>query len=56
MRQLKKKDGSGKYDQMVVMFEKDVLFQMHNSLLSGHLGQKNTKEKLLQRYYWYQAK
>ena len=58
MRKFKKKDGSGEYDQLVVpsCLRKDVLFQMHNSLLSGHLGQKKTKEKLLQRYYWYQAR
>ena len=29
---------------------------MHNSLLSGYLGQKKTKEKLLQRYYRYQVR
>ena len=29
---------------------------MHNSILSGHLGRKKTKEKVLQRYYWYQVR
>ena len=35
---------------------KEVLFQMHNSLVSGHLGCKKTKEKILQRFYWYSLK
>ncbi len=26
---------------------------MHNGLLSAHLGQKKTREKILQRFYWY---
>ena len=26
---------------------------MHDGLLSGHLGRKKTREKLLQRFYWY---
>ena len=58
MRKFQKQDGSGEYDQLLVpaCLRKDVLFQMHNSLLSGHLGQKKTKEKLLQRYYWYQVR
>ena len=58
MRKFQKKDGSGEFHQLVVpeCLRKDILFQMHNSLLSGHLGQKKTKEKLLQRYYWYQAR
>ena len=29
------------------------MHQMHNSLLSGHLGQKKTREKVLQGYYWH---
>ena len=29
---------------------------MHNSLLLGHLGCKKTKEKILQRFYWYALK
>ena len=53
MRKFQKKDGSGEFYHLVVSecLRKDILFQMHNSLLSGHLGQKKTKDKLLQRYY-----
>ena len=29
---------------------------MHNSLLSGHLGKKKTKEKLIQRFYWFEVR
>ena len=55
MRKFTKKDNSGSFEQLVVPRElqRDVLHQMHNSLMSGHLGCKKTREKLLQRYYWY---
>ncbi|CAG2200977.1 unnamed protein product [Mytilus edulis] len=36
--------------------KKEVLNNMHNSILSGHLGKNKTKEKLAQRYYWYEMK
>ena len=26
---------------------------MHDSVLSGHLGCKKTKAKIIQRFYWY---
>ena len=29
---------------------------MHDSVISGHLGKKKTKEKLSQRYYWYEMR
>ena len=28
-------------------------FHMHNSIMSGHLSEKKTREKLLHRCYWY---
>ena len=53
-----KRDGSGEYLQFIVplSMRKEVLFQMHNSLVSGHLGCKKTKEKILQRFYLYSLK
>ena len=53
-----KKDGTGDHVQLVVpsVMKKGILFQMHNSLLSGHLGCKKTKEKILQCFYWYALK
>ena len=30
-----------------------ILRQMHDGLLSGHLGRKKTREKLVQGFYWY---
>ena len=30
-----------------------VMRHMYGSLLSGHLGRKKTREKILQRYYWH---
>ena len=57
-RRFHRRDGSGSYLQLLVpqVLRKEVLYQMHNSLLSGHLGTKKTKEKLLQRYYWFQVR
>ena len=53
-----KKDGSGKYLQYIVpkVMEQGVLSQMLNSILAGHLGSKKTKEKTLQRFYWFALK
>ena len=50
-----KKDGTGEYVQFVVptTMKREVLHQMHDSVLSGHLGCKKTKEKIIQRFYWY---
>ena len=33
--------------------KKEILFQMYDYLLSGHLGCKKTKAKVLHRFYWY---
>ena len=53
-----KRNSAGEYLQFIVplSIRKEVLFQMHNSLVSGHLGCKKTKEKILQRFYWYSLK
>ena len=53
-----KKDGTGQYLQFVVpsTMKKEVLYQMHDSMVSGHMGTKKTKEKILQRFYWYALK
>jgi hypothetical protein len=47
-----RKDGSEIYTQLLVPFEikNEVLKNMHNSVMSGHLGKKKTKGKLSQRY------
>jgi len=54
-RQFTKKDGTGSYLQLVVpmSMRDEILHQMHNAVLSGHLGEKKTREKLLQQFYWY---
>ncbi len=54
-RKYDKRNGTGSFLQMVVprSLRNDVLHQMHNSILSGHLGQKKTREKVLQKYYWF---
>ena len=36
--------------------QKEVFFQMYNSLVFGHLGCKITKVEILQRFYWYSLK
>ena len=54
-RKFDKRDGSNKYLQLLTPYilQKEVLQQMHNGLLSGHLGKKKTREKTLQKYYWF---
>ncbi len=44
--------------QFIVPFvmKTDVLFEHHNSVISGHLGIKKTLEKIRQRYFWYAMK
>ena len=50
-----KKDGSGECLQLRVScsLKKEILFQMHDSVISGHLGCKKTKAKILQKFFWY---
>jgi hypothetical protein len=36
--------------------KKDIIQQMHDTVISGHLGNKKTKETLVQRYYWFEMK
>ena len=52
------KDGTGSYLQLVVpkTLRDEILHQVHNSILSGHLGRKKTLQKLLQRFYWFGVK
>jgi hypothetical protein len=54
-RKFIKKDGTGTYLQLLVprKLRKDIMYQMHNTVLSGHLGQKKIREKTLQKFYWY---
>ena len=55
-RNFTKRDGTGVYLQLMVpdVMKNDVLRQMHDALLAGHLGVKKTKEKVLQRFYWFE--
>ena len=54
-RKFVRKDATGFHWQFLVprSLRDHVLKQMHNSLLSGHLGRKKTKGKILQRFYWF---
>ena len=47
-----RRDGTGDHTQLLVptRLRKQVLYQAHNSLLSGHLGCKKTKQKILQKF------
>ncbi len=48
-------DGRGSHLQLLVSkcLQQEVLKQMHDGLLAGHLGRKKAWERLLQRYYWF---
>ena len=54
MRRFVRQDATGDHLQFVVprSMHSELLQQVHNSLLGGHLGQKKTREKVLQRFYW----
>ena len=47
-----RKDGTGKHQQLIVphVMRDSIMRQMHDGLLSGHLGRSKTREKVLQRY------
>ena len=57
-RRFYRQDGTGSHLQFVVpkALRPEILQQMHNSVLSGHLGWKKTLEKLLQRFYWFNVR
>lgn len=54
----KKQNNCGEFRQLIVPRElkKEVIHQMHDSVLSAHLGIKKTNEKAKQRYYWFNMK
>jgi len=57
-KKLCRRDGIDDYVQFVVplVMKEEVLHNMYNSVLSGHLGETKTKEKLSQRFYWFEMK
>jgi len=57
-RKFMKRDCTDEYMQFIVprCMKQDVLYQMHNALLSGHLGKKKTEQKVLHNFYWYGLK
>lgn len=54
-RKFIRRDGSGEHQQFVVprQLRELILYHLHDGRLSGHLGKPKTKERLLQRFYWY---
>ena len=52
-REFIRRDGTGKHLQLVLptKLKGEVLSQIHDSKLGGHLGKKKTCEKLVQRFY-----
>ena len=55
-RKFHRQDGTGTHLQFLVpkSLKNEVMYQMHNTLLSGHLGKKKSREKLAQRFYWFE--
>jgi transposase InsO family protein len=53
-RTFHRKDGTV-YSQLLIprSMRDEVLHQMHDCVLSGHLGNKKTREKTLQMFYWF---
>ena len=58
MKKFLKQDGTEEYQQFLVprSMRREVIYQMHDSLISGNLGFKKTKQKILLRFYWYSLK
>ncbi|WAR07371.1 LOW QUALITY PROTEIN: hypothetical protein MAR_017329 [Mya arenaria] len=52
-RRFKKMAQGNIYNWLCLQVCKNGMYHMHNSAMSGHLGQNKTKEKALQRYYWF---
>ena len=50
-----RKDGTGEHTQLIVprKLRDEIRHQMHNSLLSGHLGKGKTMEWVIQHFYWF---
>ena len=57
-KQFLKKDGTGEFLQFLVpkCLREEILQQLHSSLQGGHLGQKKTRERIQQRYFWFEMK
>lgn len=57
-KEFTKQNKTGHYLQFLTpeKLKIEVLHQMHNSIISGHLGKRKTTEKLLQRFYWYELR
>ena len=54
MRKFIKRDGTSDSLQLIVprKLQREVLWNAHDGLLGGHLGQKKTREKALKKFYW----
>ena len=54
MQKFIKRDGTSDSLQLIVPRElqREVLWNAHDGLLGGHLGQKKTREKVLKKFYW----
>ena len=54
MRKFIKRDGTSDSLQLIVPrgLQREVLWNAHDGLLGGHLGQKKTREKALKKFYW----
>jgi hypothetical protein len=53
-----KRNGTGYHYQFLTpqKLKNEILHQMHNSVLSGRLGKTKTKEKLSQRFFWFEMR
>ena len=51
-----RRDGTGSHLQILVPqnMREDVMFYMHNNIMSGHFGTKRMIAKVKQHYYWYE--
>lgn len=57
-RKFQRKDGTATYIQLLIpnCLKNEILKQVHDSPLGGHLGWKKTLEKVRQRYFWFELR
>ena len=50
-----RKDGTGEHMQLIVpmKLKDEIMYQMHESLLIGHLGKHKTRKCIIQHFYWF---
>jgi len=57
-KRFKKENGTGQYTQIIVAVElkQELMRLAHDNVISGHLGIKETLQKILHQFFWFNLK